>query len=386
MVFLRKFAIITYILLVYSGLIKWIPGLPVDLTLLFSAILLVIFPFLFRPNFFSSSNFEKFSISSVLGISLLFLFSNTYSISTDYAASKSVATLLNIFCFLYPLFIFKATDFSYVKKVMMVFNVIILGILSFLYFTDQLIYFQMSEKTIESVIGYAIPNYLSIGTFISVSILLQIDNKNLLSRFVMIYSLFILFVLGGRGPLIFLLFIFILYYFLTLKVRKFSIKNVIILLLGIVLFMQYFDSSGIDFTRYNVFENFNEDKSATERIYYLENGYRSVTNNMWTGLGIGSSGLILSDQDYMLYPHNLFLESLMEIGILGGLLYLFLYLFLFFKTFAGVQDRALFILGLISLYLFFQDMKSGSFDSWRISLMWIALFIIQYHSKERIEP
>ena len=211
MAYLRKIAIIIYILLVYSGLVKWIPGLPVDLTIVFTAILLVLFPFLFKQQFLSVSSFAKVVIFSVLSLSILFLLTNVYTISTDYAMSKSIATVLNMFCFIYPLLLFDESDLPYFKKVMTAGNVIILTILSFLYFTDQFIYFQMSEKTIESVLGFGIPNYLSLGTFISVSLIFQIGNKSVFNKIIMAYSIFILFVLGGRGPLLFLFIIFILH-------------------------------------------------------------------------------------------------------------------------------------------------------------------------------
>ena len=385
MAYLRKIAIIIYILLVYSGLVKWIPGLPVDLTIVFTAILLVLFPFLFKQQFLSVSSFAKVVIFSVLSLSILFLLTNVYTISTDYAMSKSIATVLNMFCFIYPLLLFDESDLPYFKKIMTAGNVIILTILSFLYFTDQFIYFQMSEKTIESVLGFGIPNYLSLGTFISVSLIFQIGNKSVFNKIIMAYSIFILFVLGGRGPLLFLFFIFILHYFLTLEIKKFSIKNVVILFLGGILLLQYFDFSAVNFERFNILGNFSEDESALERIFFIEEGYKSVANHVFMGLGIGSSGIILSGTDVSLYPHNLFLESLMEVGFVGGLLYLLLYFCIFFKTFKNTQSTTLLILGLISLYLFFQDMKSGSFDSWRISLMWIALFVIEYRAKDKIQ-
>ena len=385
MAYLRKIAIIIYILLVYSGLVKWIPGLPVDLTIVFTAILLVLFPFLFKQQFLSVSSFAKVVIFSVLSLSILFLLTNVYTISTDYAMSKSIATVLNMFCFIYPLLLFDESDLPYFKKVMTAGNVIILTILSFLYFTDQFIYFQMSEKTIESVLGFGIPNYLSLCTFISVSLIFQIGNKSVFNKIIMAYSIFILFVLGGRGPLLFLFFIFILHYFLTLEIKKFSIKNVVILFLGGILLLQYFDFSAVNFERFNILGNFSEDESALERIFFIEEGYKSVANHLFMGLGIGSSGIILSGTDVSLYPHNLFLESLMEVGFVGGLLYLLLYFCIFFKTFKNTQSTTLLILGLISLYLFFQDMKSGSFDSWRISLMWIALFVIEYRAKDKIQ-
>lgn len=382
MAYLRKFAVIIYILLVYSGLIKWIPGLPVDLTLLFSVVLLLIFPFLFKPHFKAYSYFAKTVLFCVIGISVLFLVSNVYTISSNYAFTKSIAIVLNLFCFIYPLLLFEKDDIPYFKKVMMASNILVLVILSFLYFTDKFIYFQMSEETVESVIGYAIPNYLTVGTFISVSLILHLDNKTIFNRFITLYSIFILSVLSGRGPLIFLLFIFILYYFLTLKAKKFSLKNVIILLIGVALFVQYFDFSLINFQRFNLLENYSEDVSSLNRIHFFELGYRSVSTHLLAGLGIGSSGIILSNHDVVLYPHNLLLESIMEIGILGGLLYLLMYGLLFLKTFKARNNLPLLLLGLVSLYLFFQDMKSGSFGSWRISLMWIALFLIQYKTKD----
>lgn len=382
MAYLRKFAVIIYILLVYSGLIKWIPGLPIDLTLFFSVVLLLIFPFLFKTKFKAYPLFAKTIVFCVTGISVLFLFSNIYTISSNYAATKSVAIVLNLFCFIYPLLLFDKDDIPYFKKVMMVSNILVLGILTFLYFTDQFIYFQMSEETVVSVIGYTIPNYLTVGTFISVSLILHLDNKTIFNRFITLYSIFILFVLSGRGPLIFLIFIFILYYFLTLKTKKFSLKNVIILMIGIILFVQYFDFSIINFQRFNLLENYSEDVSSLNRIHFFELGYRSISSHLLTGLGIGSSGIILSNYDIVLYPHNLLLESIMEIGILGGLLYLLMYGLLFIKTFKARNNLPLLLLGLVSLYLFFQDMKSGSFGSWRISLLWIALFLIQYKTKD----
>lgn len=378
--YLKKFTIIIYILLVYSGLIKWIPGIPVDLTVVFTVVLLLLFPFQFKRKISSTYSFQKVVVFSVIALSILFLLSNIYTISVEYASSKSIATILNIFCFIYPLFLFNEKDIPFAKKFMFWGSIVILSILSYLYFTDQFIYFQMSEETMEEAAGFTIPNYLSIGTFISIALILRLDDKSLFNRAFMLYSIFILFVLGGRGPLIFLFIIFILYYFMTFKGKRFSLKNLIIILFGAILFVQYFDFSVIDFERFNILENLNEDESSLSRIQYYNKGFQSVAQNLFAGLGIGSSGLILSDRDVVLYPHNLFLESLMEVGIIGGILYLILYIALFSKTIINRNDNKLLLLGLVVIYLFFQDMKSGSFDAWRISLMWISLFLIQYRS------
>ncbi len=372
----RKISIVSYILLVYSGLIKWIPGLPVDLTIAFTVLTAALIPFIFNGKVKVVKGGEKGMLVIVSCLSVLFLISNFYTISTEYAESKTLATIINLYCFLYPILFFRNDDFKFLRSVMMVFNIVILAILVYLYATGKFIVFQMSETTLESYLGFVVPNYLSIGTFMAAVIIMFIPDRRLATRAVSVFAVIMLFLLGGRGPLLFLPLIFIIYYFLTGERKLFTVKNFFLAGVALFLFLTFFDFGGIDFERFNLFKNAGEDASTLDRLDFLTTSYNSVDKHLWTGRGIGSSGIILSGQDIMLYPHNLFVESLLEVGLLGGLLYLALYIVLGREIWKVRKNRELLAVGLVAVYLFFQDLKSGSFDAWRISLMWIAWFIV----------
>lgn len=376
---IRKLAILNYILLIYSGLVKWFPGLPIDLTIAFAAMGLLFIPFLYsKKKIETGPKSNRIIVFSVIALSLLFLLTNIYTISQTYATSKSLAVILNIYSFIYPLVLFRKSDIPFVKKAMFAFTLVLLGILTYLYLSDQFIYFQMSEETLNQVLKLKnpIPNYLSLGTFMAVPLILFLTNRHWFILLIRGATIVMLFLLGGRGPLLFLPVIFVLYYFLHLNARLITFKNVIIGLAGIVAAVLFFDPSVIDFERFNLFENIDKDKSSLERMIFYDKGIEAAQDHLLFGQGIGSSGIILTRIDQIVYPHNLFLESIMETGIIGGILYFLLYFTLIRNTIILRKNSDALMIALVVIYLLFQDMKSGSFDAWRISLMWIAFFII----------
>ena len=117
------------------------------------------------------------------------------------------------------------------------------------------------------------------------------------------------------------------------------------------------------------------DPSTLRRIYLLQTGWESITNQPLFGLGIGSSGLILTGEDVTEFPHNLIIESMMEIGVIGGVLVVFFYAKFFITERKYLKNPELILLYVISLLYFLEDLKSGSFDAWRISLFWISIYL-----------
>ena len=156
-----------------------------------------------------------------------------------------------------------------------------------------------------------------------------------LTWYVAVYRLsilFLLFQLGGRGPIINLILSLIIFFALNLKNYKINYKTgfaIGALFFTILIFgenIYTFAFQNVDFERFNIFKAYNEDASLSVRGNFLEIGIESILDHPFFGLGIGSSGFILDGVDVSNYPHNLFVESMMELGILGGLLYLSTYL------------------------------------------------------------
>jgi O-antigen ligase len=200
-----------------------------------------------------------------------------------------------------------------------------------------------------------------------------------------------MFELGGRGPILSLVVVMFLFYFLrfviSLKLNmKFKINFKTIMFFSSILIVLIFYSQEIfttifdeiNFQRFFSFDTYKDDESVLVRANYLRKGYESILEHPFFGMGIGSSGLILESNDIVIYPHNLFVEAFMELGFMGAFSYLFLYLIFFFSNISLIKtNKNLLLLFLISLIYFMEDNKSNSFDSWRVSIIWIMMFIIE---------
>ena len=234
----------------------------------------------------------------------------------------------------------------------------------------------------EEVTDLEIPSYLVIGIFLSTLVLLNINKGlKLIPLSYIAISIFFLLNLGGRGPILNLVICFLAFTFLSKNFKKvFNFKTVSILaVLGIGLFFVFSEGSintynqYINIDRYNPFIIAEFDPSVLARYKFLQLGWESFLDHPFFGLGIGSSGIILSGIDKSLYPHNIFLETAMEIGFVGSLLMIFFYFKFFITERKAVIFPAKNILYIIVLLYFLEDLKSGSLDSWRISLFWFAI-------------
>lgn len=369
------YKIITFILFVYSGLLKWIPiSFPIDLTIFFGALSLFAFvSYLLKPIVLN----ELIIYITIFFFLLMwmFLFSNFYSISTKYAQTKSIAILLNIYAFIYPLIVIRKEDFSLIKNVFIVQTIIVLIILSIIYLNDLWMIFFTNDVNQKELLGFIIPSYLSIGTFISVGFLFLLNKNDNFSLLLKVSILFFLVLLSGRGPLFLLILSIICYYLMNNYSKTVNVKFFFIFIILICLAVRYIPYDQINFDRFNVFKNFDVDESTQARVSFIGMSIKSFFEHPIFGLGIGSSGLILMNEDALFYPHNLFLEALIEVGIFGGIIYLTIYILLLYKIKEIRNNEILLILFLILFNHFGQDLKSNSFDGWRISVCWISIFL-----------
>lgn len=381
-VFYTFFKVLIYFIFVFSGSFKWIP-LPLDLTI-FSGIICVSIV-LFEIKNFNRFNFfwDKSIVFFLFFLNIYFLFSNVFSISETYASSKNLSIILNLFTILYPLVVFDKSIFNKIKRIYLGLGIFLIFLLFILYFNDMFIIFHDSEALI-----YNVPTYLIVSITLSTCFILSFGFKN--NLFLIIYRiliLFLMFELGGRGPILSLGLVMLIYCFFRFDISlkgKIKFKNLIFfssIFIALIFFSQEIFtaiSNEIDFERFFSFDTYKDDESILVRTNYLKRGYESILKYPFFGLGIGSSGLILENSDIIQYPHNLFVEAFMELGFIGAFSYLLMYIIFFFSNISTIKNsKNLLLLFLIVLIFFMEDNKSNSFDSWRASIIWIIMFMIE---------
>lgn len=374
----------TYFIFLYSGLIKWIP-FPVDFTLFFG-----FFTFVFILYDIKSERVKLYNIN----IGYLYLFFYTFSIlyiltffyseSQVYALIKIRGFLLNIVAFTFPITSIKIQYYKPIIKVLTSLALLVIGFLSFLLYNDLFNLVKMSDEDQLNLFFTTLPTYLDFGAFIAISFILLLNNKSIFSVIFKIIIFYFLIILGGRGPLLALMLIIMINVFLTKKNFVLSgYVKYLFLFLFIAFIYVYFDLTFIDFERLNLFKNYGSDESVNDRILFIGKCIGGFMDKPIFGNGIGATGMLISGQDIVLYPHNLFVEVLAEFGLIGFFLYLSIFLIFLRMVFIKKIPVEYVPFLLVVLYLFFQDMKSGAFEAWRISCGWlsVATIILNYNCK-----
>lgn len=373
------FKVFIYFIFVFSGLLKWIP-FPIDITIA-SALICVLIILLEVGTIVKFSRTDRINIYFIFALLFLFVFSNLYTISTVYSEQKSLAIVLNFFAVIYPIIVLKQSVFKELTYLMYIAGSVICLILFYFYQQDMFVVLFFDEsQALENV-----PTYLAIGILLSGCIIFSLTSRiTLLSLIYQCLAIFLLVQLGGRGPLLNLSICLLIYFFLS--VHKFKLKPrtvffITALWIGSLVFLQDildYVLSNLNLDRFNLLKASGEDGSFLVRFRFIHDAWNSFLDKPLIGHGIGSGGIILRGQDVREFPHNLLIESLMELGILGGLLFLSIYLIFIIKNFQlAKKDKAFTVLYVVVILFFLEDNKSGSFDSWRIALFWVMMFIVE---------
>lgn len=136
---------------------------------------------------------------------------------------------------------------------------------------------------------------------------------------------------GGRGPLLatFIAMSAVMLVGFDLRdgqVRMHRIQlPIVVTVIGGAAFLAWAITAQIDTETINRLERLLSDdmgRSAEDRVFQLSEAIRLATERAFSGWGLGAYGTIVFGQDRRLYPHNLFLELILEFGIVGLVLFL----------------------------------------------------------------
>ena len=136
----------------------------------------------------------------------------------------------------------------------------------------------------------------------------------------------------------------VLSYILYIKEETRSRKKIVKIIIGIIIIfitVHLFDNSALFKSLNNRFDEFqNTESQDTLREKYLEYGYQSFLEHPILGLGSGNSHIItLAAAGKKTYLHNNYMEMLVNLGIVGFLIYYFIYAYLIKSLIStGVDD------------------------------------------------
>lgn len=279
--------------------------------------LMVLSTFIKNPKIYIKKQYTRYLVIMFL-IGLLLSVSLYWSNSPIYGLFKVQGFWLSSFLPFVCILLLSSVDKLPLKKIenLLVFFSVIA---TFILVLTNLSTIGSGRNTIEGVNTIWNSRDIGTGTLIIYSFLKRSSEKNYLK--ITYFMLFItniigMLINGSRGPLISVfLSIAILELFIMFGKRKLTRKVVIrflyfvvlsVILVGIVL--QFTDRFSISYLI--------NDSNVIERVEYVTTVFNRGIERLGLGNGIGSYSYLFSGVDARIYPHNIFIEVLVENGVI----------------------------------------------------------------------
>jgi O-antigen ligase len=344
----------------------------------------------------SKKNFLKVSSDAALLIILFIVFyawitfTLIYTPSSHYAYEKVFKSLTN---FIFILIILKGSfNTSRFLKISYILIIILLAWflpLRFLYLSGQ------SPKGYlftREVMGLYLHLSMPLGMFLLFYLCSQFkfSNSRLLNSIFYGIGLTGVLLLGARGPILFFVLVYALFFIINKKIKltirkkslALSILAALSLLILIVTFKDEFSMLfELTVRRFSLFfsglgsSERDFGNSVDERLDFISKAigfiFASLSNFLF-GTGIGSFGILAIGEDIRLYPHNFILEIWCELGLVGVSLFLFIVFVSLRKIRISYYDLNIFPV----LYILLNFLKSGILSDMRLLFTILAIYFI----------
>ena len=333
----------------------------------------------------------------LLGISYI------YTASPDYGFRKILRfNTFAVTIFISPLLIIKSPADS--KRLLSYFYfllVIIIGImlLQFVYFLKwgdfAIVLAYWNRISIPGANPIQVSRYLAIGAAMMIALLIRNKPSQSLHYFAILFVILLSIILSGsRGPLVSIIIGSIVYAILYERKHSFRIYGYGILAIGTIITLllllpesltqRFFDLSqgSVIMTQQGV----RRISTIATRFEFwsmsLQAWFSSITS-FFIGLGAGSFSSLFIWRDWRWYPHNLFFEIIVELGLIGlviGILFIIKSYQIINK---GIQrgsftdHSALWVAGTVVMFIAAQF--SGDINDNRILWMFIGISIASTH-------
>jgi len=328
-----------------------------------------------RIKMFSTKQFlYSFLLITIVLPPILFLYFN-YS---DFGLDK----YFNFIFIVIPLVIIFLEKFKY-DDVRVFFN-ILLGFIIALSLIGLFVVLSSTDRL--SVLGggpIVFARWMNVGLIILFFINQSRINKK--SFLLMFFFLVLSLAAGSRGPILSLLITFFVYFIFNF--HKIFIK--LLLLFSIIISIAFFSGITKSFLDVGKIERLvtKDNKSKDARMVFAFRSIDLLTHYPF-GVGLGNWQTYLNriKPTHLLkhqYPHNLVLEIFTELGILSGILFLFLITYILVYNYKKMylhinNDHSFYpLLFYLQLYLVINSFFSGSLNDSRLLFVIIAISLIE---------
>jgi hypothetical protein len=388
-------ALVSYYVL--SGLLKSVMeyyeiNLPIDITVFFMGLIILSMV----NEWLNKKDFLKVDNESALLLLFFILFyvwmavSLIYTPSSNYAFQKVFKSLTNIiFIIIILRGNFNTSRFFKVSFILILLILIWFLPIRFLYISGQ------SPKGYwftREIMGL----YLHISMPLGMFLLYYLSSKNnfsekrLINQVLYGIALIGLLLLAARGPILFFVIVYVMYFILYGKIKVAINKNHILYsILGISIFLvllliykeEFFELFSLTLNRFELI--FSGLKSSENDFGSSINGrfelisqatgiiFASISNFLF-GTGIGSFGILTIGEDIRHYPHNFVLEIWCELGLIGIIIFLSIVFISIRKIRFSFSNLNIFPI----LYILLNFMKSGSLSDMRLLFTVLAIYFI----------
>jgi O-antigen ligase len=394
-------SVVILLLFFFSGFLKTLLlfyniNFPFDLTAISAALLVLS---ILNNIFIVRVKINKSQTNSLLMLLIFYswiIITIIYSSSEKYSIIKTINFATNIIAFSYIIFNKNLRILTFLRL-----NIIITILFGLWYvFISINVGANLLGETQLSVYRVF---YLSISYLLGINFLILSTNKNNIflnkgNDFILsVLILGMMFMIRGRGPLLFSLLFFAIY--LVIKIYKtrytktvYKIKEIVRFSLTFIIFLVA--TFSIYINNQKKINNLvsltvgrvgllipkdgnlaNMGSSVTARVDLFKKSIDLINADFFKpifGYGIGSYGIITKGKDERLYPHNIFLEIIVELGLFGFAIFLFYMYFNFFS----IKNENYYISNFIILYIFFNMFKSGSLVDFRVNFIFFAILLV----------
>lgn len=391
-----------FVLFLFAGLYKGDPRLewlPIDLTALFFALSLIsgLIIIIKRGMVFN----QKAVILCMLyiGFALYVLLSYLWTPGKVYSTQKMLYIWTLVLWALAAPALIISTDPRRIKRLGILF--ILLSIIASFEAISQ--YIQAGQSGFIGVFG---SNYLGLGRIAGLAFIVSytyalFGSCNPFAKLIAIILagvfLCILLIGGARGPFIATILsalipaFFSIHFSLkrqSIKIKPF-IRPIVVITIALLFLFGYFYETGHmtqTMARLQVLTSDGMGDSAAARIQHYTHAIQYWKQAPLFGNGIGSWPIINGDTDMRSYPHNLILEILTELGLMGLMLFftLILYALRFLKPIKSEGYQSInIVLLMIVMYMFLNSMVSGDIPDNRLLFASIGLIPAALYCKEK---
>lgn len=373
--------------------------IPIDITL-FTALFLLVFILIVLYKYYEIPRHYVVAILLLFIFYTWIIFSTLYTSSNSYYLHKTLYFLTNILAFIFPVFLYRYFHinkfFKYFISLSTGFNIFfIVFILPYIYTVPS--YYEIAGS------------YLFVSLYSGMNILLFLILKlkyqsTYLTYSILIINFYTLMTSGGRAGIIFTFFLLILYYLSKINVSKIlqiHVKKVFKYFLLIITL----SLAGLTYFSINNSANSNAEKlqlldRTVNRLILLskstggEDTGQSMnvryelmtfsvdkifdnTPHFLFGYGVGSFSMEYLNEDKRGYPHNIILEILLELGIIGLIFFLIFYIYI-------IKGYKYTLVSWLVFYMTLNVLKSSGLTDLRLFFAILSLMIISITYKTDI--